>query len=138
MFLLDFGLRRLTSLQFIQYHVAGFYKPTIPQSPPSHLWDYSTCNNAISCMLTDRPLGIPKFSLFFLSSKWYIKDDMPQHASWYVIMPRKTNTVKPVHIVHPWDPLKAAVEVVVIQRVLQKWVYKDSITLQCTKNNKQM
>ncbi len=45
-FLLDFGLRRLTSLQFIQYHVAGFYKPTIPQSPPSLLQDYSTCNNA--------------------------------------------------------------------------------------------
>jgi hypothetical protein len=41
-----FGLSRLTSLQFIQYHVAGFYKPTIPQSPPSHLWDYSTCNYA--------------------------------------------------------------------------------------------
>ena len=45
-FLLDFGLSWLTSLQFIQYHVAGFYKPTIPQSPPSHLQDYSTCNNA--------------------------------------------------------------------------------------------
>jgi hypothetical protein len=30
----DFGLSRLTSLQFIHYHVAGFYKPTIPQSPP--------------------------------------------------------------------------------------------------------
>jgi hypothetical protein len=44
--LLDFGLSRLTSLQFIQYHVAGFYKPTIPQSPPSHLRDNSTCNNA--------------------------------------------------------------------------------------------
>ncbi len=44
-FLLDFGLRWLTSLQFIQYHLAGFYKPTIPQSPPSHLQDYSTCNN---------------------------------------------------------------------------------------------
>ncbi len=42
----DFGLSRLTSLQFIQYHVAGFYKPTIPQSPPSHMLDYSTCNNA--------------------------------------------------------------------------------------------
>jgi hypothetical protein len=25
---------------------SGFYKPTIPQSPPSHLQDYSTCNNA--------------------------------------------------------------------------------------------
>jgi hypothetical protein len=44
--LLDFDLTRLTSLQFIQYHVAGFYKPTIPQSPPSHLRDYSTYNNA--------------------------------------------------------------------------------------------
>ncbi len=45
-FLLDFGLSRLTSLQFIQYHVAGFYKLTIPQSPPSHLQDYNTWNNA--------------------------------------------------------------------------------------------
>ena len=43
--LLGFGLSRLTSLQFIQYHVAGLYKPT-PQSPPSHLQDYNTCNNA--------------------------------------------------------------------------------------------
>jgi hypothetical protein len=33
-FLLDFGLSWLTSLQFIQYHVAGFYKPTIPQVHP--------------------------------------------------------------------------------------------------------
>ena len=41
-----FGLSRLTSLQFIQYHVAGFCKPNIPQSPPSHLWDNSTFNNA--------------------------------------------------------------------------------------------
>jgi hypothetical protein len=45
-FVLDFGLSWLTSLQFIQYHVAGFYKPTIPQSSPSHLQDYSTYNNA--------------------------------------------------------------------------------------------
>jgi hypothetical protein len=36
---LDFGLSRLTSLQFIQYHVAGFYKPTVPQSPPSQYID---------------------------------------------------------------------------------------------------
>jgi hypothetical protein len=41
-----FGLSRLTSLQFILCHVAGFYKLTIPQSPPSHLQDNSTCNNA--------------------------------------------------------------------------------------------
>jgi hypothetical protein len=46
MLLLDFGLSGLTSLQFIQYHEAGFYKPTIPKSPPSHLRDYRTCNNA--------------------------------------------------------------------------------------------
>jgi len=45
-FLLDFGLSQLASLQFILYHVAGFYKPTIPQIPPSHLQDYSICNNA--------------------------------------------------------------------------------------------
>jgi len=41
--LLDFGLSQLTtSLQFILYHVAGFYKPTIPPI----LQDYSICNNA--------------------------------------------------------------------------------------------
>ena len=45
-FFLDFGLSQLTSLQFIHCHVAGFYKPAIPQSPPSHLQDYSICNNA--------------------------------------------------------------------------------------------
>jgi hypothetical protein len=45
-FLHNFGLSWLTSLQFIQYHVVRFYKLTIPQSPPSHLRDYSTCNNA--------------------------------------------------------------------------------------------
>jgi hypothetical protein len=42
----DFGLSWLTSLHFILCHVAGFYKLTICQSPPSHLRDYSTCNNA--------------------------------------------------------------------------------------------
>ncbi len=42
----DFGLSWLTSLQFILCHVSVFYKPTIPQSPPSHLRDYSTCNSA--------------------------------------------------------------------------------------------
>ena len=35
-----------TSLQFILCQVAGFYESTIPQSPPSHLRDYTTCNNA--------------------------------------------------------------------------------------------
>jgi hypothetical protein len=28
------------------YYVAGIYKTTITQSPPSHLQDYSICNNA--------------------------------------------------------------------------------------------
>jgi hypothetical protein len=50
--LLEFGLSRLTSLQFIQYCVAGFYKPTILQSPCSHLWDYSTCYNDMLEFLT--------------------------------------------------------------------------------------
>ena len=45
-FFLYFGPSGLTSIQLIQYHGAGFYKPTIPQSPPSNLRDYSTCNNA--------------------------------------------------------------------------------------------
>ncbi len=35
-----------TLVSVILYHVAGLYKPTIPQSPPSHLQDYSICNNA--------------------------------------------------------------------------------------------
>ncbi len=42
----DFGLSQLTSLQFILYHASGFLKPTIPQSPSSHLQDYSICNNS--------------------------------------------------------------------------------------------
>jgi hypothetical protein len=43
---LDFGLSQLISLKFILHHVAGFFKPTIPQSLPSHLQDYRICNNA--------------------------------------------------------------------------------------------
>jgi hypothetical protein len=42
-FFFGFGLSQLTSLQFIQYHVAGFYKPTILQS---YLQDYSTTQHA--------------------------------------------------------------------------------------------
>ncbi len=33
------------SFYTIYVHVAGFYKPTVSQSPPSHLQDYSICNN---------------------------------------------------------------------------------------------
>jgi hypothetical protein len=46
-FFLDFSLSQLTSLQFILYHVARFYKPNIPQSPPlpPYLQDYSIRNN---------------------------------------------------------------------------------------------
>ncbi len=38
----NIGLSRLTSLQFILWYVAGFYKPAIPQSPSSYLQDYCT------------------------------------------------------------------------------------------------
>ena len=66
-FLLDFGLSQLTSLQFIQYHVAGFYKPTIPQSPPSHLQDYSICNNA---RLKFSTIFVPSFD----PNEWCLKN----------------------------------------------------------------
>jgi hypothetical protein len=68
-FLLDFGLSRLTSLQFIQYYVAGFYKPTIPQSPPSHLQDYSICNNA---MLEFSTIFVPSFD----PNEWCLKNGL--------------------------------------------------------------
>jgi hypothetical protein len=65
LFLLDFGLSRLSSLQFIQYHVPGFCKPTIPQSPPSHLRYYSTCNNAWL-----------EFSTSFEPNEWCLKNGL--------------------------------------------------------------
>jgi hypothetical protein len=68
-FFLDFGLSRLTSLQFIQYHVAGFYKPTIPQSPPSHLRDYSICNNT---RLEFSTIFVPSFD----PSEWCLKNGL--------------------------------------------------------------
>jgi hypothetical protein len=64
-----FGLSQLKSLQFIQYHVAGFYKPTIPQTPPSHLQDYSTCNNARLEFLTI-------FVLSFDGNEWCLKNGL--------------------------------------------------------------
>jgi hypothetical protein len=68
-FSLDFGLSQLTSLQFIQYHVAGFCKPTIPQSPPSNLRDYSTCNNA---RLEFSPFFVPSFD----PNEWCLKNSL--------------------------------------------------------------
>ncbi len=68
-FFLDFGLSRLTSLQFIQYHVAGFYKLTIPKSPPSHLRDYSTCNNA---RLEFSTIFVPSFD----PNEWCLKNGL--------------------------------------------------------------
>ncbi len=65
----EVGLIRLTSLQFIQYHVAGFYKPTIPQSPPSHLRDYSTCNNA---RLEFSTISVPSFD----QNEWCLKNGL--------------------------------------------------------------
>jgi hypothetical protein len=64
-----FGLSRLTCLQFIQYHVAGFTKPTIPQSPPSHLQDYSTCNNA---RLEFSTIFVPSFE----PNEWCLKNGL--------------------------------------------------------------
>jgi hypothetical protein len=66
-FVFFFGLSLLTSLQFIQYRVAGFYKPTIPQSPPSHLRDYSTCNNA---RLEFSTIFLPSFD----PNEWCLKN----------------------------------------------------------------
>jgi hypothetical protein len=67
--LLDFGLSRLTSLQFIQYHVVGFYKPTIPQSTPSHLRDDSICNNA---RLEFSTIFVPSFD----PNEWCLKNGL--------------------------------------------------------------
>jgi len=69
LFFLDFGLSQLTSFQFIQYHVAGFYKQTIPQSPPSHLQDYSTCNNA---RLEFSTIFVPSFD----PNEWCLKNGL--------------------------------------------------------------
>jgi hypothetical protein len=73
-FLLDFGLSQLTSLQFIHCHVAGFYKPTIPQSPPSHLQDYSICNNA---RLEFSPNFVPSFDPI----EWCLKNGLHNGGS---------------------------------------------------------
>ncbi len=68
-FLSDFGLSWLTSLQFIQYNVAGFYKPSIPQSPPSHLQVYSICNNA---RLEFPTIFVPSFD----PNEWCLKNGL--------------------------------------------------------------
>ena len=39
--------------QLIINHGAEFYKPTVPQYPPSHLQMYSTCNSARLEFLSD-------------------------------------------------------------------------------------
>ena len=41
------GTLFLVSSHFILSHRAGFYEPTVPQYPPSHLQDYNTCNSAM-------------------------------------------------------------------------------------------
>jgi hypothetical protein len=64
--LLDFGLSWVTSLQFIQYHVAGFYKPIIPQSPPSHLQDYSNARLEFSTIF------VPSFD----PNEWCLKNGL--------------------------------------------------------------
>ena len=69
LFLWDFGLSQLTSLQFIQRYVAGFYKLTIPQSPPSHLQDYSICKNA---RLEFSTIFVPGFD----PNEWCLKNSL--------------------------------------------------------------
>ncbi len=56
LFFLDFRLSRLTSLQFIQHHVAGFYKPTIfaPSFDPN---EWCLKNGLYSGSLNPGPLG---------------------------------------------------------------------------------
>jgi hypothetical protein len=49
--------------------VAGFYKPTIPQSPPSHLRDYSTCNNS---RLEFSTIFVPSFD----PNEWCLKNGL--------------------------------------------------------------
>ncbi len=64
-----FGLSRLTSSQFIQWYVPGFYEPTIPQSPPSHLQAYSTWNNA---RLEFSTIFVPSFD----PNEWCLKNSL--------------------------------------------------------------
>jgi hypothetical protein len=73
----DFGLSWLTSLQFIQYHVAGLNKPTIPQSSPSHLRDYSICKNA---RLEFSTIFVPRFD----SNEWCLKNGL--HSGGLLVM----------------------------------------------------
>jgi len=46
-----------------------FYKQTIPQSPPSHLRDYSTCNNA---RLEFPQIFVPSFD----PNEWCLKNGL--------------------------------------------------------------
>ncbi len=72
-FLGDFGLSQLTSLQSIHCHVAGFYKPTIPQSPPSHLQDYSLLNMSATMPGKSFPTNfVPSFNPI----EWCLKNGL--------------------------------------------------------------
>jgi hypothetical protein len=69
-FFFYFGLSQLTTLQFILYHVAGFYEPFyVPIIPPSHLQDYSICNNARLEFSTN---FVPSFDL----NEWCLKNGL--------------------------------------------------------------
>jgi len=64
---LDFGLSQLTtSLQFILYHVAGFYKPTIPQSPPYH---FAGLQHMQQCRARVSPNFVPSY-------EWCLKNGL--------------------------------------------------------------
>jgi hypothetical protein len=68
-FFWDFGVSQLTSLHSFCTLQLDFYKPTVPQSPPSHLQDYSICNNARLEFSTN---FVPSFDL----NEWCLKNGL--------------------------------------------------------------
>jgi hypothetical protein len=81
-----FGL--WTSLQFILCSVAGFYKLTIPKSPPSYLQDYIICNNArleFSTILCSR-----RWSKWMVPEKWSLQWEVwTQDLSYMSLLPTR-------------------------------------------------
>jgi hypothetical protein len=55
------------TLVSVGLQAAGFYEPTISQIPPSHLRDYSTCNNS---RLEFSTIFVPSFD----PNEWCLKN----------------------------------------------------------------
>jgi hypothetical protein len=72
-----------------------FYKPTISQGPPSHLRDYSTCNNAC---LEFSTIFVPSFD----PNEWCLKNGLysgglnpgPLGRSWVFCLNHKTTATR--------------------------------------------